>query len=348
MRILKLKVHRKKRNPMAKVWKYKNKRTNENMYAFKVYLGTDPVTGKRKETTRRGFRTKSEAKQTASILVIKYRNGEYAKNDYNIKTFDELFNIWFESYKNTVKLSTVTDTWWYYENCIKPRFKNVRVNKINVAFCQRNVNIWHEHYVNYRRIKNLVAQIIDYAITLELIDSNPMKKVIMPKPKPKKEKKNFYEKDELKHFFDCLEDIGDKRYIAFFRLLAYTGIRRGEAVGLKWSDFNFDNQTMSIKRGLYFDWRMKKIIVQTPKTKSSIRTLDIDQETIRILKAWRADQQQQLNLSTQKLLEKQPPEIKSEGLKNDSNINTPEKDKTAHSVQNSPNNQGWFKRLFKS
>ncbi|MFT8628591.1 Arm DNA-binding domain-containing protein, partial [Oenococcus sicerae] len=62
---------------MAKVWKYKNKRTNENMYAFKVYLGTDPVTGKRKETTRRGFRTKSEAKQTASILVIKYRNGEY-------------------------------------------------------------------------------------------------------------------------------------------------------------------------------------------------------------------------------------------------------------------------------
>ncbi|MFT8610954.1 MAG: tyrosine-type recombinase/integrase [Liquorilactobacillus nagelii] len=277
---------------MAKVWKYKNKRTNENMYAFKVYLGTDPVTGKRKETTRRGFRTKSEAKQTASILVIKYKNGEYTKNDYNIKTFDELFNIWFESYKNTVKHSTATDTWWYYKRYIKPRFKNVRVNKINVAFCQRNVNHWHEHYRNYRRIKNLAAQIIDYAITLELIDSNPMKKIILPKPKPKKEKKNFYEKDELKYFFDCLEDIGDKRYIAFFRLLAYTGIRRGEAMGLKWSDFNFDNQTMSIKRGLYFDERIKKVIVQTPKTKSSIRTLDVDQETIQILKALRADQQQ--------------------------------------------------------
>lgn len=96
----------------------------------------------------------------------------------------------------------------------------------------------------------------------------------------------------MQYFFECLENIGDKRYIAFFRLLAYTGIRRGEAMGLKWIDFDFENKTLSIKRGLYFDEIDRRILVQTPKTKSSVRTIDIDEKTISILKAWRADQQQ--------------------------------------------------------
>jgi integrase len=274
-----------------KINSYKNKK-GETLYGFRIFLGYDPVTGKKYETKRQGFKTRTEAKNSASELQIKFDQGKLNKNSHGIKTFQELFNLWFEFYKNTVKRSTVTDTLLVYQNYIEPKFKNIKINKINVTFCQKCVNYWHARYESYRRIKNLAAQIIDYAITLELIDSSPMRKIILPKPKAKAKKINFYEKDELKHFFDCLEGIGDKRYIAFFRLLAYTGIRRGEAMGLRWSDFNFDNQTMSIKRGLYFDERIKKVIVQTPKTKSSIRTLDVDQETIQILKAWRADQQQ--------------------------------------------------------
>lgn len=96
----------------------------------------------------------------------------------------------------------------------------------------------------------------------------------------------------MQYFFECLENIGDKRYIAFFRLLAYTGIRRGEAMGLKWSDFDFKHQTLSIKRRLYFDERLKKVIVQQPKTKASIRILSLDPKTEKILKSWRIEQQQ--------------------------------------------------------
>lgn len=192
---------------MAQVFKCKNKRTNKTMYAFKVYLGKDPLTGKRKETTRRGFKTKKEAQEAISLLKIQYKNGEYKTNNCNIKTFDELFKIWFESYKNTVKYSTATDTWWYYKRYIKPTFKNIKINKINVAFCQKCVNSWHEKYRAYRRIKNLAAQIINYAISLELIDSNPMKKVILPKPKLKKEKKNFYEKKSCNIFLNVLKTL---------------------------------------------------------------------------------------------------------------------------------------------
>ncbi|KRM04463.1 hypothetical protein FC89_GL002144 [Liquorilactobacillus ghanensis DSM 18630] len=164
-----------------KINSYKNKK-GETLYGFRIFLGYDPVTGKKYETKRQGFKTRAEAKNSASELQIKFDQGKLNKNSHGIKTFQELFNLWFESYKNTVKRSTVTDTLLVYQNYIEPKFKNI---KINVTFCQKCVNYWHARYESYRRIKNLAAQIIDYAITLELIDSNPMRKIILPKPKTK-------------------------------------------------------------------------------------------------------------------------------------------------------------------
>ncbi|WP_010579626.1 hypothetical protein [Liquorilactobacillus vini] len=63
-------------------------------------------------------------------------------------------------------------------------------------------------------------------------------------------------------------------------------------MGLKWSDFDFKHQTLSIKRRLYFDERLKKVIVQQSKTKASIRILSLDPKTEKILKSWRIEQQQ--------------------------------------------------------
>lgn len=44
-----------------------------------------------------------------------------------------------------------------------------------------------------------------------------MKKIVVPRPLPKDEnEENFYTRDELTYFFECLDSIGDKRFIAFF------------------------------------------------------------------------------------------------------------------------------------
>ena len=83
---------------------------------------------------------------------------------------------------------------------------------------------------------------------------------------------------------------------------------------------------------------------------SQLETLksELDQKNSEINQLHRLlDQQQQLNLSTQKLLEKQPPEVKSESLKDDSNIITPGNVKNGSDAKNSTNNEGWLKRLFR-
>lgn len=277
---------------MASIQKYKNKK-GKQLYKFKIYLGTDPITNKQITTTRRGFTSIKSAKSAARKLQTEFEEqGWGSDNTSDIRTFQQLFEVWFENYQLSVKKSTATDSWQIYERYIKPKFGSSNIQRINVLFCQKCVNYWYKNYREARHIKNTVSQILRYGISLEVIDENPMAKVTLPRPLPKRDNSNnFYSKKELKHFFDSLNDIGDLRYIAFFRFLAYTGVRKSEALALQWKDFNFKNNTVKISKTIYYDARLKQVIVQEPKTKSSNRVLDLDPKTVSIMQSWRADQQ---------------------------------------------------------
>lgn len=277
---------------MASIQKYKNKK-GKQLYKFKIYLGTDPITNKQITTTRRGFTSIKSAKSAARKLQTEFEEQGWGSDNTNdIRTFQQLFDVWFENYQLSVKKSTATDSWQIYERYIKPKFGSSNIQRINVLFCQKCVNYWYKNYREARHIKNTVSQILRYGISLEVIDENPMAKVTLPRPLPKRDNSNnFCSKNELKHFFDSLNDIGDLRYIAFFRFLAYTGVRKSEALALQWKDFNFKNNTVVISKTVYYDARLKQVIVQEPKTKSSNRVLDLDPKTVSIMQSWRADQQ---------------------------------------------------------
>ena len=62
-------------------------------------------------------------------------------------------------------------------------------------------------------------------------------------------------------------------------------------MALQWKDFNFKNNTVKISKTVYYDARLKQVIVQEPKTKSSNRVIDLDPKTVSIMQAWRANQQ---------------------------------------------------------
>lgn len=330
---------------MATYKKYKNKRTGEELYAFKIYLGTDPVTGKRIQTTRRGFKSKPEAKSACAKLELEYQQNGWKKNQNEIKTFSQLFDIWFETYQKTVKHSTATEIWTRYKRYIKPSFGSLRLKSLRVSYCQKIVNQWSSKYRAYRAIKNLTAQILNYAVTLEIIDSNPMKKIVTPRTKKgllHKREDNFYSKEELNYFFECLDKIGNQKYIAFFRVLAFTGIRKSEALALQWKDIDFAHASLKISKTVYIDARLKRVIVQEPKTAASKRTLDMDAKTLSILKVWRHKQREELlaqgfnSLSSEQFVFTQ---YLGNGLPSPTNVNNwlewiyrkyPQKEITAH------------------
>ena len=81
-------------------------------------------------------------------------------------------------------------------------------------------------------------------------------------------------------------------------LALFTGMRRGEIVGLKWSDINFDNQCLSVKRSIYKP-KGEKSIEKEPKSHSSFRTIAIPNRLCETLKEYKKSQEQySLSLAT--------------------------------------------------
>jgi integrase len=77
-----------------------------------------------------------------------------------------------------------------------------------------------------------------------------------------------------------------KRAYTFFRVLAFVGLRKGEAMALQWKDIDFSNQTININKTLA-ELKSGKPIIQDTKTESSNRTVKIDIKTCQILKEWK-------------------------------------------------------------
>ena len=115
-------------------------KNKEVRFRFKIYLGTDDMTGKPKGTTRNGFKTVKEAKNALNKLKIDVNNGLYQSKV--VETYEDIYNIWVEHYENTVQDSTFLKTIRIFKNHILPVMGNYRLEKINIAVCQKHVNQW--------------------------------------------------------------------------------------------------------------------------------------------------------------------------------------------------------------
>lgn len=86
---------------MAMIKQYM-KKNGEKAWYFKTYLGIDPLTKKKKYTTKRGFKTQKEAKLALSRLELEIEtNGVSDKS--SSATFKDVYDLWIEHYKSDVK-----------------------------------------------------------------------------------------------------------------------------------------------------------------------------------------------------------------------------------------------------
>lgn len=267
------------------------KKDGSKAFMYQTYLGVDPATGKPRKTTRRGFATKKEAALSLSRLKFEVEEDGFQKVNHD--TFEEIYLLWFDSaYKNTVKESTYVKTKETFRLHILPAFGSMKLNKISVTYCQTTVNNWCDSLAKYRVMKNYVTKVLDYSITLGLLKDNPMRKIIMPRRKEivdGEKVENYYNKEELQHFLDCIKSDGFARWNALFRLLAFTGFRKGEALALEWKDIDFNQSTVTVNKTLARG-EDNKLIIQSPKTKTSVRTVSVDPGTMQLLKEWRKEQ----------------------------------------------------------
>lgn len=273
---------------MIKKYTTKN---GETRYLFQTYLGIDPLTGKERRTTRRGFKTMKEAKQAERNLLLDVEeNGlpSAERSQLSNPTFKELSDLWLENYKTTVKPSTFENVRSKVEKMTEEHFKEMKLKKITVAYCQKIVIELSKSYVLYNHYLSVINRIFKYAVLMDVLNSNPFDKVIKPKSRQTQRKGNFLTKEELKEFLKLAQTTTLSYFFPLVHLMSYTGLRQGEALALKWSDIDFENRKITVDKTAV---RIKEEqTIQTPKTKNSKRVISIDSATLSILKSWKKDQ----------------------------------------------------------
>lgn len=273
---------RKKIDDRVKSYTTKN---GDTRYMFQLYCGTDQLTGKKKRTTRRGFQTAFEADIELKRLELDISSDVSIEKKKSVK-FKEVYEMWFEDYKKTVRESTWASTKQIFETHILPVIGDNFIDRMNVLDCQKIVNEWAVSMPKgFKKQKNYSSNVFDYALSIQLIETNPMKIVKLPKVESmedKEEKIEFYSKEELKDFLEEAKNSPLSQYV-FFYLLAFTGLRKGEALALNWSDIDFKNKSLSINKTVTRGDK-SRLIVNRPKTKNSIRKVLLDDDTLRLLR----------------------------------------------------------------
>lgn len=278
---------------MTEIIKYK-KNDGKTAYKFRVYLGVDEQTGKEVKPLRKGFKTKKEALKSLSKLRLDFENRSFS--NYSNLSFKDIYLKWFAQYKMTVKESTYSKTDEHFILHILPELGKAKISKLTTVQIQLAVNKWFKQNLSrYKRFYNYINRVLTWAYKMQIISSNPADRVILPVDTStiKTMSENYYDLPELKHFFECLHDMDNDIAEVYFRVLAFTGMRKGESLALLWTDINFETNQININK-TQSQGKHGRLLVNTPKTPTSIRTVDVDPKTMNMLKQWRNQQRKNL------------------------------------------------------
>ena len=276
------------------------KKDGSIVYRANVYLGVDKVTGKDVKTSITG-RTKKEVKQKTKEAEIAFlQNGSTRFQATNITTYKELASLWWESYKHTVKPNTQLNVRRLLDNHILPLFGAYKLDKLTTPLIQNVVNKLADKtnkgeegaFLYYDSLHALNKRILQYGVVMQAIPFNPAREVILPRntQKAKREKIKHFDNQELKKFLDYLDSLNLNKFRYYYentlyKFLLATGCRINEALALSWSDIDLDNAIVHITKTLNY-----KQETNSPKSKTSLRDIDIDQATVSMLKQYRLRQ----------------------------------------------------------
>ena len=243
------------------------------------------VIGKNENGTLKYKRFKSDKQYVVLEKMREFEQGfVYTKDATKSYLEDFLDGYLFNVKKNVLKPSSF-DRDVRTGNLIKKYIGNYTLEQLTTPFIQSElINKLKDNNYSYSTIHKvyvLLNECLQYAVDTDKLDKNPCRLVKQP-PKKMFEKKEirWLSEDEIKLFKEqavCKYKTGNDRYIYGLpiSLIIYTGLRCGELAALKWSDIDFENKKIYVRKNIVtvYDYedtekKTRKVNLQT-STKTS-------------------------------------------------------------------------------
>lgn len=251
---------------------------------------------KRKQTRRRGFKTRREAQAELTRVLGTLEEQTYVAPQ-NQTLAQYLEDTWLPAIESTVKLSTFESYRRVLRRHVIPRpigarkMQQVDGPSLNALFALMLAGDDLRTPLSRKTVRyasTILHRAFRDAIRWQVLSRNPVDASDPPRPAERVEM-DTWSAAQLQTFLDVASG---HRHAGLWWLLGTTGIRRGEGLGARWADIDWDKSTITIRRALIQTEKGGRTW-STPKTKSGWRTIVLDEDTIAALKAHRARQNQE-------------------------------------------------------
>lgn len=242
------------------------------------------ATGKRHQ---KRFRTLTEAREWMATVdfdsILGCRN-------YDNMTMDSWFDIWLnEIKKDTILCTTYSRLKVEYNTHIRDVLGHMKVKSVRRLDCQRIVSNMIDKGNKASTIEMVIGELktlLSDAVSNNIAFKNPCDGIKLPQ-------KDTVERrvltiDEQRKFIEYLAEHPSK-YSNMFMLMLETGLRVGEALGLQWSDVDFENRVLHIQHNVVRNKITKELEIHNPKTNAGKRKIPLTENAIKILKKTKAN-----------------------------------------------------------
>jgi integrase len=249
--------------------------------------------GGRRRQSKRAFRTKKEAQTSLTELLASHQTGSFVAP--NRVTLLDFTPPWLDGLANQGrKATTLRGYRSVLERYVHPTLgavalQDLRASDLDALYAaalRRPLSLTSVHHIHA-----VLNKLLGDAERKGLVTRNVARLANAPSlttARARGPEMLVWSPGELSAF---LGSITGNRNEALFRLMALTGIRRSEAVGLRWSDLQLDRHRLTVRQAAtVIDGEET---VDAPKTRRSRRVVDLDGETVAALQRHRAHQREQ-------------------------------------------------------
>lgn len=222
--------------------------------------------------------TKTQAERELSLVIADRERGLIKRPDQ--LSVGDAIDEWLDARKRELKPKTVAGYAHLIKKHLQPRLGKVRLQDLTVRDVARfQEGLEDDGYATstIKHLRVILNGTLDRAVMHEVLARNPMDKLSF-KGQPG-EKREVWTPEHAAAFLRMTRDDYGAAALVFALM---TGMRRGEVLGLKWDDLDFNKGTLRINRSLVtVDGAAQ---VSTPKTESSKRLLSLSPDTLIFLK----------------------------------------------------------------